>query len=396
MGTLNVETPGVVLRPVLPDPMRLPETDLLADAVRDIARHILATADPSRKDRLWPTDPMGYQTNPLNLAHGAVGTSIFLHEALGELPAEVRDWLLGQPVDIATYPPGLYPGIAGVAWSFAEMGMLERGLELFELVPKSPLAFQCACLFSGASGWGLAALALHRKTGDETLLALACQAGNYLNATRELGEKGVCWRNGTDGRVYLGFALGSSGAALFLLRLWQATGEGRYLDLARAALEFDIAHAQDRKSTLRWGASPEDLGHSPYWLRGGAGVTATLIRFFEALGEERYLDLARRGARGCASFFSAAPHLFEGLAAMGDTMLDMFLLTGDEDYLELSRQKARQTLLYRIERPEGMAFPGRYLLRLSHDYGVGSAGIGHFLYRLAGLRPRLFHDFSEK
>jgi hypothetical protein len=395
METLNVETSGVASQPILSSPLRLPEADLLDDAVGDIARHILATTDPSRKDCLWPTDPMSYQTNPLNLAHGAVGTSIFLHEALGELPAQVRDWLLGQPVDVATYPPGLYPGIAGVAWGFAEMGMLERGLELFKLVPRSPLAFQCACLFSGASGWGLAALALYRKTGDETLLELACQAGDYLHSTGELGEQGVCWRNGMDGKVYLGFGLGGSGAALFLLRLWQATREDHYLDLARAALEFDISHAQDRKGALRWGAFPEDLGHSPYWLRGGAGVTATLIRFFETLGEERYLDLARRGARGCASF-SAAPHLFEGLAAIGDTMLDMFLVTGDEDQLELARQKARQTLLYRIERPEGMTFPGRFLLRISHDYGVGSAGIGHFLYRLAGLRPRRFHDFPEE
>lgn len=370
----------------------VPESEQWTDVAQSLARHMLASMDPGRTDRLFPADPVVFQTNALNVAYGACGTSLFLYDVLGELPEQVRTWLLARPVDITTHAPGLYSGIAGIAWSFAELGLLERGLELFDLVPRSPLAFTSPDMFEGVAGWGLSALALHLRTGDAKLLALAVRAGEHLLKTARHEEAGACWRHGDEAVIRLGFAYGGSGIALFLLYLWHVTRDARFLDVAKRAMDFEVAHGQVRGDALVWGASTGSLGHRPYWQRGGAGVTAALIRFFQLLGEEQYLDLARRAARGCSAFFSTAPHLFEGLTSMGESLLDMFQVTGESQYLELARQKASQTLLYRIERPEGVVFPGRYLMRISHDYGVGGAGIGLFLVRLAGRRPRRFHD----
>ena len=39
-------------------------------------------------------------------------------------------------------------------------------------------------------------------------------------------------------------------------------------------------------------------------------------------------------------------------------------------------------MLFAIERPTGIAFPGENLLRISTDFATGSAGIGLFLDRL--------------
>jgi rhamnogalacturonyl hydrolase YesR len=370
---------------------QIPESDVLAQTIASLAEQMIVSMDTSRKDRLWPADAMVFQTNALNLAYGACGTALFLHDALGELPAVPRDWLMAQPIDNVTYPPGLYSGIAGIAWCFAEMGMLDRAVNLFELIPQSPLAFKTAEIFSGVAGWGLAALALHLKTGDEQFRSLACQAGDHLLKTAKHTDLGASWPDENDD-VPLGFALGGSGIAVFLLYLWYSTKEDRYLQVAREALEFDLAYAKNVGDTLLWGASVESRGHRPYWLRGGAGVASALIRFAQMLNDDRYRDLACRAVRPCTSFFSAAPHLFEGLASMGESLLDVYQVTGDEFYLEKARQKATQTLLYSIERPQGIAFPGRYLFKISHDYGVGGAGIGLFLHRLIGLRPRRLHD----
>ncbi|QSQ27056.1 class III lanthionine synthetase LanKC [Pyxidicoccus parkwayensis] len=370
------------------------DANLLSDTVRGLARHMLAVMDPSRTDRLFPPDPMAFQTNALNVAHGACGTALFLHDALGELPQAVREWLLVQPVDVTSYAPGLYSGIAGVAWSFMELGLQERALELLALIPNSPLAFQAVDMFDGAAGWGLASLAFHQRTRDEKFLGLACRAGEHLLATAERSEAGVCWRR-EDGSVPLGFARGGSGMAFFLLSLWRVTNEARYLEAARRAMDFEVAQAQERDGGLVWGVTAGEPGHRPYWLRGGAGVASALIRFFEVLKEERYLSLAHRAARGCAVFFSAAPHLFEGLASMGETLLDMYRVTGEPRYLEQARRKATQALLFRIDKPQGVAFPGRYLQRISHDYGLGGAGIGLFLHRVATRGPRRFHDILE-
>ncbi|WP_223637640.1 lanthionine synthetase C family protein [Corallococcus sp. EGB] len=373
-------------------PRAAPETAPLHRALQDLARDMLATLDMTRSDRLFAQDAMGFQTNPLNLAYGASGPALFLRSVLGELPPQVRDWLAAQPVDLANYPPGLYSGLAGIAWSFAEVGLLERGRELFALAMKSPLALRAVDMFDGASGWGMAALAFHLRTRDPGYLEHAVRAGQYLLTRAERSSHGVSWRNDFDGAVRLGFGLGNSGAAYFLLCLWRATSERKYLDAARDGLDFDVAHAQAQGENLVWGTTAGAEGHRPYWLRGGAGVTSTLIRFFEVLQDERYLHLARRGARPCGAFFSAAPHLFEGLASMGETLLDMHRVTGEQHYLDQARQKAHQCLLYRIERPQGLAFPGRYLMRISHDFGVGGAGIGLFLDRVLKLQPRKFHD----
>lgn len=371
---------------------RVPESELLSETVSSLARNMVTTMDTSRRDRLWPADPMVFQTNPLNVAYGACGTALFLRAALGELPLQVRDWLLAQPVDLASYPPGLYSGIAGIAWSFTELGMIDRAVELFRMVPRSSLAYQAADIFSGVAGWGMASLALYLRTGGDWFGQLACDAGDYLVKTVQADSNGSFWIDGQSDDIPLGFALGGSGVALFLLYLSHATGDSRYLALAREAIDFDIAHAQIRGESLAWGSSTRSLDTRPYWLRGGAGITAALIRFAQLLGESRYLDLARKAAGPCGSFFSAAPHLFEGLASMGESLLDMFLVTGDETYLRKAWQKATQILLFKIDRPEGIAFPGRYLLKISHDYGVGGAGIGLFLARLLRLAPRIFHD----
>jgi hypothetical protein len=375
---------------------QIPESTQLSETNIGLARHMLSSMDTSRNDRLWPADAMVFQTNALNLAYGACGTALFLYDTLGELPAPAREWMLAQPIDPAVYPPGLYSGIAGIAWAFAEMEMVERAISLFRLVVQSPLAFKGADIFSGVAGWGLAALALHFKTGYDQFRVLACQAGDHLIKTAKLDEHGASWRDDESEDVPLGFALGAAGIAFFLLYLWHSTREDRYLRCARQAIDFDVAHGQVHGNALVWGSSVRDRGHRPYWFRGGAGVASALIRFAQMLNEDHYLELAHKAARPCASFFSVAPHLFEGLASMGETLLDMYLVTHDKFYLEKARQKAAQTLLFRIEKPEGNVFPGRYLFKISHDYGTGGAGVGLFLHRLAGLRPRRFHDIFQQ
>jgi hypothetical protein len=370
----------------------IPESELLCEAISNLARNMVTTMDTGRRDRLWPADAMVFQTNPLNLAYGACGTALFLQASLGELPPQARDWLVAQSVDLSNYPPGLYSGIAGISWSFAQLGITDRALELFKLVPKSSLAYQAMDIFSGVAGWGMAALALYLRTGEDWLMQLACEAGGFLTKTVQTDSDGSFWTDGQNEDVPLGFAFGGSGIAVFLLYLAHVTVDSRFLRLGREALDFDIAHAQIKGESLAWGSSTRSLGSRPYWLRGGGGVTTALVRFAHLLGESRYLDLARKAVQPCGSFFSAAPHLFEGIASMGESLLDMFLVTGDETYLQKARQKATQTLLFKIDRPEGIAFPGRYLFKISHDYGMGGAGIGFFLIRLLRLAPRMFHD----
>jgi hypothetical protein len=45
-------------------------------------------------------------------------------------------------------------------------------------------------------------------------------------------------------------------------------------------------------------------------------------------------------------------------------------------------ESSPKTTLFKLEKGSGFAFPGDRLLRISCDYGTGSAGVGVFLQRL--------------
>jgi hypothetical protein len=368
--------------------------DELPRSVKQLAQNILASTDLSREDRLWPADSNVFETNALSLCHGACGVASFLQDALGALPEPVLDWLLKHKIDPSYYPPGLYTGSAGIAYAFGSFGWTEQALSIMRAIPGAPLAFRSPALFDGVAGWGLAALALFSIKQDEEFLAISEQAGKFLLQSKRDAPEGLYWTIDPSEPQKLAMAYGATGIGFFLLNLWKATRNDAYLHAARGAMEFEIAHAEENESdgSLLWGPTIGARVHSPYWLNGCGGVASALVRFYQALGDKRYLELAKRAALPCAGFFSIGPHLHEGLASMGETLLDMYQATGEQAYFNAALFKSRQILLFKIDQPDGIAFPGRHLLRVSHDYATGGAGIGLFFLRLLHKTPRKLHD----
>jgi hypothetical protein len=76
------------------------------------------------------------------------------------------------------------------------------------------------------------------------------------------------------------------------------------------------------------------------------------------------------------------PQLFHGLAGLGNALLDLWDFGLGERSLEEAWRVASGILLFRIERDEGLAFPGEQAIRESTDFATGSAGICLFLHRL--------------
>lgn len=369
----------------------VPSIKNFAGAITAIAEEIVASQTSERDDRLWPADAIVFQNNSLSLSHGACGIASFLYDTLDELPGSIYDWIQRRPVDVKNYPPGWASGMAGIAWCLERIGRREQGREIFLKIAASSLAFSAPDYYDGAAGWGNTALALFHRSQEEELLDMAKAAAHYLLKTAHREGKGFSWTC-TDGLVHLGFGLGASGIAFFLLELWKITKEPQWVEAAIQAMEFDIHHGTERGEALVWGTTSDATTHSPYWLRGGGGVTSALIRFFQTLGDRRYLELAQRAVLPSLEFFSVAPHLFEGVASMGETLLDMYWVTGERSYYDAALLKGHQAMLFAIERQKGIAFPGRFLYRISHDYAVGGAGVGTFLHRLLHPGPRKFID----
>jgi hypothetical protein len=368
----------------------------VASALPRISSFLLATFDVRRQDRLWPGDVLVFNTNPLSLAAGACGPLLFLAYTGHAIPTEVRHWLLSQTLAMDAYSPGLYWGLAGVAYTLVELGLPAAAHAALDLANHSPLRFDGADMFNGAAGWGWANLWCHCRTTEPRFLAHARAAGEHLLASAETHGLGRCWRNSLDGLIHYGFGHGASGIALFLLHLHQKTGDPRYLAVARLALDFELGSALDPDdAALKWRNHEQaPLIAEPYLEHGSAGIGSVFCRFASALGDDRHLQVAIRAAEFAFSKHAVEPTQFSGLSGIGELMLDLFRHSGQEVYLNRAYAIADTILMYAVERPQGIGFPGRLLLRLSSDLATGAAGIGLFLHRLLTGGPRPFLDLE--
>jgi serine/threonine protein kinase len=358
--------------------------------VEGVTSYILKNADFERDDRLWPSNPRVFYTNPLGLLYGATGTAYYLLRALKYVPEDIIEWI-NKRLDGNNCPPGLYNGLGGISWFMLDVGMEDKAAELLRGAYKPEHIFELPDIMCGAAGWGFSNLYFWTKTGEREFLERALEVGHYLLKTAKLDFSGYYWENNKE--VYYGFGHGASGIATFLLYLYLAEGSSCFLETARRGLDFDLNKGVLINDRLVWVRSQSETGGPkyPHWRFGTAGVGAALIRFYAATGEQRYKDLAETCARSCTSKYSNKIWQTYGLAGHGELLLDMYQFLGDEKYLDQAYELTKGILLYRIDKTDGVAFPGLELLRISCDYGTGMAGTGIYLHRLLDPHlPRVF------
>jgi class III lanthionine synthetase len=366
--------------------------------VEGIADYILAVADYERKDRLFPAHSRIFNTNPMSIAFGACGVVHGLRRMGKGIPSEIYDWILERNLSSQLYPPGLYLGLSGIAWEMLELGLMDESQNVLKSTYEHPLLYESHSIFHGVAGWGLANVRFFFETQDEIFLSKAEEAGNHLLAISEEDERGRCWKS--DGQFALGYAHGASGVSLFLLYLYLANGNEKFLDAGIKALDFDLNNAS---SNLEDGVSWRKVADQgsivyPYWEFGSAGVGTALLRYYRLLGDARYRDVLEKIFIDTNRKYAVFPGLFMGLAGIGEFLLDLHQLTGEKRHLDGAYRIASGISLFKIEKEQGIAFPGDGLIRICCDWGTGSAGVGHFLHRLvhkeAGsfLLDQLFAD----
>lgn len=355
------------------------EGDRMVTAIADF---ILACSRPSEPELLFRVSPSS--PNPLNVGHGALGIARALHLLGRDLDSPRNAWLMSQHPDDAVYPPGLYPGLAGLAWAYADLGDLDRGIALGQQAFRHPMLFEEAGVFAGAAGVGLSLLELWTRSRHQVLLDCAVRVGQELLAIAQESDRGISWVD-HDGATPLGYARGASGAALFLLYLSLATSDSRWMAQGRRALDFDLSYATSFKGGL---TLPEDTdaGNTivfPYWYRGSAGLGTSVLRYALCSPDSDLDATVNALVAACSCRYTVMPGLFSGLAGLGNFILDCYQLRGDVQFLDVAKSTGVGLRLFALRRPEGVAFPGEDLYRITLDFGTGSAGIALFLQRLA-------------
>jgi hypothetical protein len=344
-------------------------------SIRDsMTEAILASATPERLDRLFPGDIKQFPEGGAAMAYGAAGVLYAL--AVCGIPRrpELEEWLVAR----ALHPEpgvhlGFYDGLHGVAYALDALGRRSDALAVMEICLrelKGKLGGFGLDLFGGLSGIGLNLAHFGALTGDPGFHDAAMEVAQLV-ADRMGGEADVPKLSG--GRnPYAGLTRGSSGAALLFLRLFEASGDTGFLDLAATALRQDL-----RRCVLRpEGSLQVDEGWRtmPYIAEGSVGIGFVLDDYLAHRPDEQFAEAAGAIRLAADGQFLVEPGLFYGRAGM-ILYLARALPLGTAHLDPVVARHLRSLAWHAVGFRGHLAFPGEQLLRLSMDLASGTSGV---------------------
>lgn len=340
-----------------------------------LTRGLLSTATPDRTDRLYPGDAAQIwdPAGGLSFFHGAAGVLWALASSGRAVPARHAEWFRAAVDRTRWERCGLGDGAAGVALAQYAMGETERAERTISRAVELGRDITSGRLADGLSGLGLVLLELAATD------PAASNAERWIQEADQLVPAITKWTpDQRDRRWGPGLLGGTTGPALFLLRLHAATGRPDLLDLAERAVRADLTG---------WGWNPQETGsvelppaltHTPH-LAGAAG-TALALR--ELLRQRPDAELAAVLAALRAALtkpFSAEAGLLYGRAGL---ILALDALGAERAAID---SHIRDLRVHSVLRDDELLIAGRYSLRASADLATGAAGVLLALDTAAGV-----------
>lgn len=337
-----------------------------ADLVAGIVQGLRLDMTPERHDRLWPGDPAQF-TEPANsLAHGALGVLVALHHADSSWTDVQRSWV--KRALLASTRPGLMDGHAGASWALSLIGDETVAAEQRARIRALSLQSLPSDLYSGLPGVALALL--HGAEKDPVLLDAAIEAARILTDRLAVMTPEPQVSTGKGGLMF-----GATGTALFALRLFEHTGDTSHLQLAKAAIDHDLATLVDGgDGTLNVNEGWRAL---PYLGSGSAGIGAVLTQLLRHRPDDgRHLEALAGITRSALPQFSIQSGLLQGRAGL----IHFLILLEQEGHGSPATNAAlaahMEAFTLHALRVDGVVrFAGDGLLRASSDLGTGSAGV---------------------
>jgi lantibiotic modifying enzyme len=222
-----------------------------------------------------------------------------------------------DPRDTKTTQLDLYNGWPGVVLFYLELHNATRDSATLaearagadELLAKlaSEDAITGTGLYEGAMGIAFVLAETHAATGDVRYRDGARRALDIIERRAQTVGDGVEWSDTTD------IISGSAGVGLGLLYLQRKLGEQRALALATRAGRRLVTLGIPDGDGLKWAMTPTYRTQMPNFSHGTAGVSYFLTELYSATGDRAFLNAATAGARylqriatcandGCAVF----------------------------------------------------------------------------------------------
>ncbi|WKX13864.1 class III lanthionine synthetase LanKC [Streptomyces sp. NL15-2K] len=366
---------------------------------RALQASIRRTATPDREDRLFPGDINQFFHGGGGIAFGAAGVIDALHTAgVTELDPYV-DWLEHDILTSRVPRLGLYDGAAGICRVLHRMGRADTAFGIYDKVAEESAGLSGTKLFDGLSGIGLTSLDFYRRSAEPRFLDHAVRAAAVVEEAVDSGRFAVGAgslsadsllrdRNGNAVENFWGGLLyGWSGLALFMIRVYEVTGEERWRRAAVAALHRDLDECEAMPDgTLQVKNGARVL---PYLATGSAGVAVVGDLLLHHVSDERIEGALPDLSLACVTEFSIGAGLFNGRTGLIGALHQVKHRLDWPDVDKRVDEGVASLNLHALSDEFGLIFPGEQNLRASSDLGTGSAGVLQLINVLAGRTSEL-------
>ena len=234
-------------------------------------------------------------------------------------------------------------------------------------------------LLVGAAGSGILLLRLWERTGDDRYLERAGEFAQGITANQ--------WD-----QLEFGMGKGLSGIGHFWLAFYELTGDKEWLELVHRSADWLTEHARPDRGFLNWPVDPADAETAKcQWCHGAVGVGQYLARAYVQTLDSRHLKAAVAAAECTYAYGDNTNRAGQchGLTSKAELFLELGRITDDVMWYDRTSEFMQLTLGYRHETPEGVRWeadgPGVY----SPDLMRGAAGVGHFCLRIIDTTLRL-------
>ncbi|MEU7828652.1 class IV lanthionine synthetase LanL [Nonomuraea sp. NPDC049129] len=310
-----------------------------------------------------------------------VGMELLHHPEAKTVAADLARWT-ARVMPPTALPPALYFGRTGTALFLAAA----RLTAVPELPDPGPIVLegeQRADQAHGVAGIGAGHLSLAALEQDPRHLEVAAECARLLVSGEVTDSKDAVApaQAGSGVNVEMAFAHGAAGCAEFLLSYHEATGDH---DAGQAARERFESLATATEAMLGELTGPDAKAMGASWCQGISGILGPLAHAATAYGEDRYLDLAERGARASLAIAPQAWVVSQccGLAGIGEALIDLAMATGDDSYWRGAEEVVELMLMRAGGELSAPVFTGNDLDKPGYTWATGASGVLSFLRRL--------------
>jgi lantibiotic modifying enzyme len=154
-------------------------------------------------------------------------------------------------------------------------------------------------IISGGAGTGLFLLYAARELKDPTALDTAVQDAKRLIELGKPEKGGSKWML-TNEREMPNFSHGTAGIAYFLAGVYADTKQQEFLDAALSGANYLLSIANtENDQCLIFHADPDGLDRYYLgWCHGPAGTARTFYRMYQVTGDKKWLDWTKRSLNG--------------------------------------------------------------------------------------------------